>query len=828
MELAAKDSGVALVLRRWLLIATTLLVLAALAPSWSWCAILSMSVVIGAMTVHLFGPAVFEHWVESGRLLFADTLLIGFALLGTAHPRPMVLAGYFMVVMLATLAADRFKTLLGTIALGGMLAALAVSGALIVTPLDALFLPLLASAALHFGYLAERVQRKRAPAVEIKSLQDSGGLWALLEITDTITSTLDVSAVMHSIVDQVGDLLKTPSCSILLADDSRPGCLVAASKGHPEAEHLEIDLGKYPEVRHAIETKRPVVVDEIETHPLVRSVRETLTEQGYRSLLVMPLMVGREVLGALVCKSPQPKAFDQSTIRFCRVVAAVSANALKNAMLYRNAKETGDTLRRVLDASPDMIVATDTAGRVTEFNPGGSRLTGLEPQAALGKELAKLLGSEELAGVPRSDEPFEIRHKRADGREIAVSLVGASLTSPGGERAGQVWIGRDVTKLRQVEHSLAQAERLSSLGEVVAGVAHELNNPLSGVVGYAEILRNQAEDPSQIRDLDRIVESALRCQKIVFKLLSFARKHAPEKKYQSVNECVEKVLDLKSYHLRSSSIVTRLELDPNLPFTSFDFHQLDQVILNILNNAEQAVRAVRRDGSIVLRTGVECGRIFIEIEDDGPGIPEDVRERLFDPFFTTKDYGQGTGLGLAVSYGIVQEHGGTIEVLDSPVGKRGAIFRIWLPIVDGPSAEELGKAKVGEEKSAGSLLRGRHILVAEDEPVVLELLARLLTDAGALVTMAQDGGEAWNRLIEDDFDLVVTDLCMPNVCGQELFERVAAERPELMRRFVFATGDLVRHETLAFLEGLPNRILTKPLEIETVRRVLSQAMSAAS
>jgi CheY-like chemotaxis protein len=350
----------------------------------------------------------------------------------------------------------------------------------------------------------------------------------------------------------------------------------------------------------------------------------------------------------------------------------------------------------------------------------------------------------------------------------------------------------------------------------VAGVAHELNNPLSGVVGYAELLRTQASDPAQIRDLERIVESAMRCQKIVFKLLSFARKHAPEKKYQSLNDCVAKVLDLKSYHLRSSQIETRLELHPNLPETSFDFHQIDQVILNVLNNAEQAIRSVRRSGTISLRTGVEGDEVYLEVEDDGPGVPDDVRDRVFDPFFTTKDYGQGTGLGLSVSYGIAQEHGGRIELLPRHAGS-GTRFRLWLPIIQGEVEEQPAHP-----------LEGRQILVAEDEPVVLELLARLLTDAGATVTMAQDGEEAWKLLLETDFDLVVTDLCMPNVCGQELYERVASTRPELMRRFVFATGDLVRRETLAFLERLPNRILTKPLEVETVRRVLYQAMDSVT
>jgi PAS domain S-box-containing protein len=818
------DSRTASILRRWVLILAAIPVLGALAPNWSWFGILALAVVSGAMLVHLFDSAVFDSWVASGKLLIADTLLVGLALLGTAKPRPLAVAAFFVVVLLATLASNRFKTLLGSVTLLGLLATLAVAGGVGLAWPDAMYLPLLAAAALHFGSLGERVspwsRQSRTGA------RKADELWALLEITDTITGTLEVSQVMHSIVDQVGQLLETPSCSILLVDERSPDLFVAASKGHPEADMLELDLAKYPEVRQVMQTKRPVIVDEIDADPLLTQIRQQLGSQGFRSMLVMPLLVGRELVGVLFLKSTRPRAFDASVVRFCKVVAGVSANALKNAMLFRDAKETSDTLRRVLDSSPDMIVATDAEGHVTEFNPGAEKLTGYSVLQAIGRPFTELLDSPELIPTHDAASPLELTVTCRDGAEVEVSLVSAALSDSAGQQVGRVWIGRDVTKLRHVEKSLAQAERLSSLGEVVAGVAHELNNPLSGVVGYAELLRGHAGDPAQIRDLDRIVESAMRCQKIVFKLLSFARKHAPEMKYNSLNECVEKVLDLKSYHLRSSQIETRLELQPDLPKTCFDFHQIDQVILNMLNNAEQAVRSVRRSGVITLRTGLEGDFVYLEIEDDGPGVPEDVHERIFDPFFTTKDYGKGTGLGLSVSYGIAQEHGGRIELLPWKAGC-GARFRVYLPIVEGIEAASEAHVDSGAGLSA-SPLAGREILVAEDEPVVLELLARLLTDAGAVVSMAQDGEEAWNLLAENEFDLVVTDLCMPNVCGQELYERVAASRPELMRRFVFATGDLVRQETLAFLDKLPNRILTKPLEVETVRRVLSQAMHNAA
>jgi len=171
----------------------------------------------------------------------------------------------------------------------------------------------------------------------------------------------------------------------------------------------------------------------------------------------------------------------------------------------------------------------------------------------------------------------------------------------------------------------------------------------------------------------------------------------------------------------------------------------------------------------------------------------------------------------------VQEHGGRIELCRRRVGQPGACFRVWLPIVAG----ERPDAGPASRDPAAATLSGRRILVAEDEPVVLELFARLLTQEGAQVTMAQDGEEAWQRLEHQEFDLIIADLRMPNLSGKELYERVSIERPELLRRFVFATGDLMRQETMSFLEGLPNRILTKPLEQETVRRVLAQALEAA-
>jgi len=675
-------------------------------------------------------------------------------------------------------------------------------------------------------YGRERGAREARAATRMESRE----LRDVLEITEAVTGTLDVDRVMGRIVQCVGERVRADRCSIVLVDEAAGRCVLLAASDNPEADRLEIDLAKYPEIRHAVATKEPVYVADVAKDPLLEPVREILLQQNYRSLLVLPLVFNREVLGTLFLRATRTEPFTEREMRFCRVAAAASANAVKNALLYRDIaseaarhRATGEKLRRVLDGTPDVIVATDAAGRITEFNRAAEDLTGCFASEALGRPLAAVFPQAASQGEA-GRKGRELLLRRPDEREVEIHLVSAPLVDDAGTATGCVYLGRDVTDLRRAEKSLAQAERLSSLGEVVAGVAHELNNPLSAVLGYAQLLAGSEDRPDLDRDLSRIVESARRCQKIVHNLLSFARKYPAEKKLHDLNSCVRKVLELKAYQLRAARIEATLSLTEPLPAALFDFHQMEQVLVNLVNNAEQAITTTGRPGRLLLRTFATETEVGVEIEDDGPGIPASARHRVFDPFFTTKDAGHGTGLGLSVSYGIVQEHGGRIDLRpDRP--DRGATFAVTLKRAAG-TAEE-APALAAAPPALAQPLSGRRVLVAEDEPMVLDLFSRLLRADGATVTLARDGEEAWTKILETDFDLVVADLRMPNLDGRALYERVAEEMPSMVRRFVFATGDLVRRESLEFLEGLPNRILAKPLDVENVRRVLVQAVASA-
>jgi PAS domain S-box-containing protein len=828
------QAGHLLLFLRGLMFAASILLIAVVNASppsrAAWVSILAAAFA----AVHIVPRSLAEHPRFDGVLAVGDTVIVALAIAsGGAGP------GLSMALLAAVLLGALFSDLprSGTVGLttaalyGGALAlGIVAPGA---GPIEGLLsLPLLAIAAPYVGCLVARVES--SAVISRTSQERSAELRALLEITDGVARTLDARRVMHLIVDRVGKQVHADRCSILLVEEKQGECFVLAASDNPEADMLEIDLANYPEIRKALMTRELVVIEDVEHDPLLAPVREMLAEHGYRSLLVIPLVFGKELLGTLFLRATRGRPFTSAEIRFCQVAAGASANALKNALLFRDMsleaarhRSTSEKLRRVLDCSPDMIVATDPDGRITEFNRGAEAVTGVRQEQALGRPVAEMLG-EGVDGAPleiaRTHEPHRQERvvRRPSGDSVEISLVSAPQVGPEGDRAGRVWVGRDVTHQRLVEQSLAQAERLSSVGELAAGVAHELNNPLSGVLGYAQLIQASVSDPALKRDIDRIEASARRCQRIIHNLLSFARKHPPEKKPHDLNECVRRVLDLKSYHLRASNIEVVQELDPELPRAMFDFHQMEQVVLNLLNNAEQAVQSCGRPGTITLRTRRHGDELWLEVHDDGPGVPDDVRDRIFDPFFTTKDGSRGTGLGLSVSYGIVNEHGGRIELRSAGPG---ACFRVSLPVVAGvPQAA----ASEVAAPAGRTLFNGRRILVAEDEPVVCQFLARVLEADGAVVTLAHDGLEAWQCLANADFDLIVADLRMPNIDGQRLYEMVAAERPDLVRRIVFATGDLVRQETTRFLEHLPNRILAKPLDIETVRRVLHQALATGS
>ena len=381
---------------------------------------------------------------------------------------------------------------------------------------------------------------------------------------------------------------------------------------------------------------------------------------------------------------------------------------------------------------------------------------------------------------------------------------------------------KTVETLKAMQTQLIQSEKLSGIGEFVAGVAHELNNPLTSVMGFSELLQQSDMPEQQRRYLDVIFKSSKRCQKIVQSLLSFARRHAPERKVISVNEIVESAVEILQYQMRTSNIEVLTQLDPRLPATEVDPHQMQQVFLNIINNARQAIEAHQTAGWLRITTEAADGRARIIFQDNGPGIAPENLKRIFNPFFTTKEVGKGTGLGLSLCYGIVSEHGGTITPRSEP--GEGATFVIELPITRQTAAPvEITLAAPPAEATREGV--GKRVLVIDDEDTILQMIREALTRNGYRVDIAHDGESALRRLSQYHYDLALCDWKMPGLNGEQVFERLNETNPEMSKRIIFITGDVVNEKTQEFLKAQGKVCLSKPFTLGEFRSAINRVIT---
>jgi two-component system, NtrC family, sensor kinase len=384
-------------------------------------------------------------------------------------------------------------------------------------------------------------------------------------------------------------------------------------------------------------------------------------------------------------------------------------------------------------------------------------------------------------------------------------------------------IQKNVETLKNTQAQLIQSEKLSAVGEFVAGVAHELNNPLAAVVGFSEMLKDNEVDTKNRRYLDMIYKSAQRCQKIVQSLLSFARRHQSERKAMSVNGMIEAVLEMINYQLRTSNIEVVTQLDPSLPVVLADGHQIQQVLLNVINNARQAMESRQSGGQIKIVTEIFGEHVRIVIRDNGPGIPAENLLRIFDPFFTTKQVGQGTGLGLSLCYGIIKEHGGNITPSSRP--GEGTTFTIELPLFHlAGDAAEAGHATEHMSLDASEGV-GKKILVIDDEEAILQLLREKLTRSGYSVDTVSDGENALHQLQKNNYDVMFCDWKMPGLNGRQIYERLWAANPDRCRRIVFFSGDVVNEPMRRFLESERRPCLAKPFALEAIHAAIKTVLA---
>jgi len=480
--------------------------------------------------------------------------------------------------------------------------------------------------------------------------------------------------------------------------------------------------------------------------------------------------------------------------------------------------------RHLVESASDAIVTLDANGRFTTVNHAAENISGYKREELVGQWFAPMLPDDDLPkalghfqqALAGETGLFDSQFYRKDGEVRTISIT---YSTPQKDEEVLCLI-RDVTDQKMLQEQLIQSEKMSAIGQLVSGVAHELNNPLAGISAFAQLLLAEKKfPPDQRTAAETIYSEARRASRIVQNLLTFARQHKAEKVPTTINQVLDDTLELRGYELRVRGIDVRREYDDSLADTMADAHQLQQVFLNLITNAEQAME--QRDGHhhrLTVRTRRNGEAVRIEVEDTGGGIPANLIERIFNPFFTTKPTGSGTGLGLSISLGIVREHEGRIWAEN--VASSGARFIVELPIIQPRTSGEMPAITPLQGASGNDSLR---VLVVDDEASVRVSLQRYLAGRGHHVETTASGEDALVRLRDAKYDAVIVDMRMPDLSGEQLYERLRSGDPGHAERVIFTTGDLVNEQMKRFLDGTGRPCVPKPFEFASFDQALPAA-----
>jgi two-component system NtrC family sensor kinase len=502
-------------------------------------------------------------------------------------------------------------------------------------------------------------------------------------------------------------------------------------------------------------------------------------------------------------------------------------------------------LAQIVRSASEGIVLLDGERRVAHLNPAALEMLECNAGDATAKPFDQFLRAQDhvtlWAGLaatrPAPASPvvsrLELTGVRSGGEAFPLEVSLAALGE--GPAEGYVLILHDMTegtRLRvereQMQTQLAQAARMETIGRMISGVAHELNNPLAAILAFAQDLSSQARSPEDREALTTIVQQAQRCRAIVQDLVTFARSKREEREPIAPAELAARVRPAFERQAAAQGARLVIDLAPELPLLEVNPSAIEQVLTNLLGNAFQAIGGA---GEVTLRAEVASARIVFEVEDTGPGISPQALPRLFEPFFTTKPPGQGTGLGLSVSHSIVEQHGGSIRAGPRRDGASGARFVVTLPFVDRRTIRR-PSPPLGELAPVPASARPRRLLVVDDEAPIRVAIRRFLERRGWLVDEARDGQEALELLELDDaegiargirYDAVVTDLRMPGMTGIQLHDRIAESAPDLLARLVVISGDTASPEVAEFLLRLRRPLVQKPFDLRTLADLLDEA-----
>ncbi|HUI08172.1 MAG TPA: response regulator [Verrucomicrobiae bacterium] len=514
---------------------------------------------------------------------------------------------------------------------------------------------------------------------------------------------------------------------------------------------------------------------------------------------------------------------------------AVLAIMIVIGMIVEREVTTAEQSYRVLfDSASDAIFLVDLFTlKILEANASALRLTKYPAVNLVGRPFVEICPSLQCDGATAvtMDVPKMFNAVFRPFNEFPITRANGATVNCEGDSALVLWHQRpvlqvnvrDVSERKKVGQQLRRAEKLSALGQLIAGVAHELNNPLAVVMGCSQIMAKKSSlDEKTQNDVQRILHESERASKIVRDLLAFARPTDPQKTAIDVNRLVASVLETQEATTRAAGVRLEQRLANDLPNTMADHNQIEQVLVNLIVNAVYALTTRPKPRVLTISTVENGNYIRITVADNGPGIPKEFIGQIFDPFFTTKPLGKGTGLGLTISNTIIQEHRGKILVENQPTG--GAKFLVELPIVECPAPLPDSQSRP-EAKPLKGAHRTRSVLIVDDEPGIIAVLSEVVSELGHDVTTATNGVEAMERIAARPYDVILSDMRMPDMDGTTLFKTLKERDKALAHRIIFVTGDTVSTETRAFLEETGNRWLSKPFNIQQIVDAIDNVLS---
>jgi two-component system, cell cycle sensor histidine kinase and response regulator CckA len=483
--------------------------------------------------------------------------------------------------------------------------------------------------------------------------------------------------------------------------------------------------------------------------------------------------------------------------------------------------------RDLIDHTPDLVFTVDLEGRFTSMNRVGERLLGYDRVELLDLRLDDVMASQlsglgahivQLSLSGRGPESMEVRLRTRTGEQVLVELRTYSLADAAGLPVAIQGTARDITQNRNLEEQLRQSQKMEAIGVLAGGIAHDFNNLLTGILGNAVLLKTRTKEAGQAAEaIHGIIDASERASQLTQQLLGFARRGSNQSVAIDVHKIIRSVAGLLSRTIdKRIRIITTL--DATRAEVLGDAGQIYQAVLNLALNARDAMPS---GGELRLSTRVDEERLVLSVRDTGVGIPESIRAHIFEPFFTTKEPDKGTGLGLAMVYGIVKNHNGTIRF--ETAEQTGTTFEVCLDLAPAKPAAEPAQVH-GREPVA---LRGR-ILVIDDEPVVRRVLSRMLQELGFEVIGSEDSLEAieFYRTNSKDIDLVILDLVMPKLGGKEVLARLRGINPEV--RAILSTGYDREGVVKEILSQGPVSFLQKPYTMDTLATVVHRALQTAS